>query len=108
MSSTTITRGNSHETFYIAPTLTPVSVAGNTTATQTFALPGLQVSDIITVVGFVGTQIVGIIVCEADCVTANVLVLRFANVTSGGVIPNPGVYQLQIVRPEGPLPVTAV
>ena len=52
MSSTTITRGNSHETFYIQPSLTPVSVAANTTAVQTFSVPGLQTTDIVTVIGY--------------------------------------------------------
>ena len=60
MSSTTITRGNSHETFYIQPSLTPVSVAANTTAVQTFSLPGLQTTDIVTVIGYNGSQITGI------------------------------------------------
>ena len=52
MSSTTVTRGNSHETFYIQPTLAPSAVSAVTPAT--------------------------------------------------------GVYTLQIVRLEGPAPVTAV
>lgn len=108
MSSTTVTRGNSHETFYIQPSLTPVSVAANTTAAQTFALPGLQTSDIITVVGLNGSQIAGIVICEADCLAANVLTIQFGNLTGSGVVPTAGVYTLQIVRLEGPAPTTAV
>ena len=34
MSSTTITRGNSHETFYITPSITPAAVAANISASQ--------------------------------------------------------------------------
>ena len=79
MSSTTVTRGNSHETFYIQPSLTPVAVAANTTAAQTFALPGLQTTDIVMVVGLNGTQTTGIVVAEADCLTANVLSIQFGN-----------------------------
>ena len=75
MSSTTVTRGNSHETFYIAPTLTPASVSANTTAVQTFSVPGLQTTDIILVVGFNGNQTAGIWAAEADCLTANVLTI---------------------------------
>ena len=108
MSSTTVTRGNSHETFYIQPTLAPVSVAANTTATQTFALPGLQTTDIVQVIGFNGSQIAGIIIAEADCLTANVLSIQFGNLTGSGVIPSTGVYTIEVVRLEGPAPVTAV
>ena len=108
MSSTTITRGNSHETFYIAPSLTPVAVAANTTAAQTFPLPGLQTTDIIIAQGYIANQTTGIFIAESDCLTANVLTVQFGNVTSGSVTPAAGVYEFQIVRAEGPLPVTAV
>ena len=108
MSTTTVTRGNSHETFYIQPTLAPVSVAANTTAAQTFALPGLQTTDIVQVIGFNGSQIAGIVTAEADCLTANVLSIQFGNLTGSGVIPSTGVYTIEVVRLEGPAPVTAV
>lgn len=108
MSSTTVTRGNSHETFYIQPTLAPVSVAANTTAAQTFALPGLQTTDIVEVIGFNGSQIAGIFTAEADCLTANVLSIQFGNLTGSGVIPSTGVYTIEVIRLEGPAPVTAV
>jgi len=108
MSSTTVTRGNSHETFYIQPSLTPVAVAANTTAAQTFALPGLQTTDIVLVVGLNGAQTAGIVVAEADCLTANVLSIQFGNLTASSATPAAGVYTLQIVRLEGPAPVTAV
>jgi len=108
MSSTTIARGNAHETFYIAPNITPAAVAANTTAVQTFALPGLQTSDIIMAAGYTANQITGIFVVEADCLTPNVLTVQFGNVTSGSLTPVAGIYEFQIVRAEGPLPVTAV
>jgi hypothetical protein len=108
MSSTTITRGNSHETFYIQPTLAPVSVAANTTAAQTFSVPGLQTTDIVVVLGLNGSQIAGIVVCEADCLTANVLTIQFGNLTGSGVIPSTGIYTVQVTRLEGPAPATAV
>ena len=108
MSSTTVTRGNSHETFYIQPSLTPVSVAANTTAIQTFSVPGLQTTDQLLVFGFNGNQTAGIWVAEADCLTANVLSIQFGNATGSGAIPASGVYTIQVVRLEGPAPVTAV
>ncbi len=108
MSSTTITRGNAHETFYIQPTFTPGAVAANTTAAQTVALPGLQTTDIVTLIGLNGTQTAGIVVCECDCLTANVLSVQFGNLTAAPVTPAAGVYTVQITRLEGPAPVTAV
>lgn len=108
MSSTTITRGNSHETFYIVPSLTPVAVAANTTAAQTFSIAGLQTTDIISIVGYNGTQTAGIIVAEAVCSTAGVLSVQFGNLTGSSATPASGSYTIQIVRLEGPAPVTAV
>lgn len=108
MSSTTVTRGNSHETFYIQPSLTPVAVAANTTAAQTFSLPGLQTTDIVLVIGFNGSQTAGIVIAEADCLTANVLSIQFGNNTASSATPAAGVYTIQVVRLEGPAPVTAV
>lgn len=108
MSSTTVTRGNSHETFYIQPSLTPVAVAATTTAAQTFSVPGLQTTDIVMVVGYNGTQTAGIIIAEADCLTANVLSIQFGNVTGSSATPAAGVYTIQVVRLEGPAPVNAV
>jgi len=108
MSSTTVTRGNSHETFYIAPSLTPSQVAPNTTAAQTFSLPGLQVTDIIVAQGYIANQATGAFIVEADCLTANVLTVQFGNVATTSVTPTAGIYEFQIVRAEGPLPTTAV
>ena len=88
--------------------MTPVSVAANTTATQTFNIPGLQTTDIITIIGLNGSQIAGIVIAEADCLTAGVLTIQFGNCTAAGVVPSAGVYSIQIVRSDGPLPVTAV
>ena len=108
MSSTTVTRGNSHETFYIQPTLTPAQVLTAVSPAQTFALPGLQTTDIVTVIGYNGTQTSGIIIAEADCLTPNVLSVQFGNITGGSLTPAAGVYTIAITRLEGPAPVTAV
>lgn len=108
MSSTTITRGNSHETFYIAPSITPAAVAANTSVAQTFSLAGLQTTDIVFVQGYNGTQTAGVVIAEADCLTAGVLSVQFANVTTASATPASGVYTIQITRLEGPAPVTAV
>lgn len=108
MSSTTITRGNSHETFYIQPTLTPTTVTTLTTGAQTFTVPGLQTTDIVTVVGVAGNQTAGIVIAEADVSAVNTLTIQFGNFTAGTLTPAAGVYTIEVVRLEGPAPVTAV
>lgn len=108
MPSTTIARGNSLSTFYIAPVITPAAIAGAVTATQTFNIPGFQTTDIIKVLGYTGPQTLGIIIGEADCFTPGVLSIQFGNVTAGSLTPASGAYTIQIVRSDGPLPVTAV
>jgi len=109
MSSTTVTRGNSHETFYISINITPSAIGtGQTTSNQTFSVPGLQTTDIIMPQGYAANQTSGVFIVEADCLTANVLTIQFGNFTSGSATPAAGQYEFQIVRAEGPLPSTAV
>lgn len=107
MSSTTVTRGNSHETFYIAINITPTAVTAATTSNQTFTVPGLQTTDIIMAQGYIANQISGVFIVEAECLTANVMTIQFGNFTAGSVTPTAGLYEFQIVRAEGPLPSTA-
>ena len=107
MSSTTVTRGNSHETFYISINITPTAVSAASTSNQTFTVPGLQTTDIIVPQGYISNQISGVFIVEADCLTANVMTIQFGNFTAGSVTPNAGQYEFQIVRAEGPLPSTA-
>ena len=108
MSSTTVTRGNSHETFYIQPSLTPAIVSASLTTIQSFQLPGLQATDLVQVIGYNGNQTANIIIAEADCLAANVLSVQFGNVGAAAATPAAGVYSIQVVRLEGPAPATAV
>jgi hypothetical protein len=108
MSSTTITRGNSHETFYIGPSLTPAAVASYTSAVQTFTIPGLLSTDIVIGIGASGAQTAGIVTGECDCYTNNILSVQFLNATNASATPYSGQYVFQITRLEGPFPTTAV
>jgi len=107
MSSTTVTRGNSHETFYIGPSLAPAAVAAYTSAVQTFSIPGLLASDLVMVIGAICVQTAGILPGEADCYTNGVLSIQFLNVTAASATPAQGAYAIQVTRVEGPLPTTA-
>jgi len=107
MSSTTVTRGNSHETFYIGPTLAPSAVAAYTSAVQTFSVPGLLTTDLVQTIGAIGVQTAGILPGESDCYTNGVLSIQFLNVTAASATPAQGVYAIQVTRLEGPLPANA-
>lgn len=104
MSSTTIARGNAHETFYIAPSLTPSALTTSSTQSlQTFPIAGLQTTDIVSFQQYQGNQTSNILISNADCATTGVLTIQFQN-TSGSataITPASGVYQFQIVRIEG-------
>jgi hypothetical protein len=107
MSSTTVTRGNSHETFYIGPSLTPTSVAANITAAETFNVPGLLTSDYVLVQGVVGSQTANVVIAEADVLTAGQISIQFGNTGAAAATPAAGVYVIQVTRIEGPLPANA-
>jgi len=108
MPSTTLSRGNALSTFYIQPSITPAAVASYTSAVQTFALPGLQTTDIVSCIGAVGVQTAGIITAECDCYSNNVLSMQIVNATNASATPIAGAYIFQVVRADGPLPATAV
>ena len=108
MPSTTLARGNALSTFYIAPVLAPAAVAAYTSAVQTFNVPGLVTTDIVQTVGATAQQTAGILPGESDCYTNGVLSIQFLNVTAASATPAQGAYVIQVVRAEGPLPVTAV
>lgn len=111
MSSTTVTRGNSHETFYIQPTLdnTSNSLAANTTTAVSYTIPGIQATDLVTLIGYNGTQTAGVVIAEADATAANTVQVQFGNLTATATLkPASGVYTFQITRLEGPAPATAV
>jgi hypothetical protein len=107
MSSTTVTRGNSHETFYVQASLTPTAVTTATTSAQTFSLPGLQSTDLVMVWGVAGNQTTGVTIAEADAGT-NQITIQFTNAAATDKTPVSGVYTIEVVRLEGPAPATAV
>ena len=82
----------------------PASVAANTTAEQTFAVPGLQVGDLVWVntppVGTgAGNLNAGLGVVGARVSAADTLALRFSNNTGGGLDAGLSTYTVLVVRP---------
>jgi hypothetical protein len=107
MSSTTVTRGNSHETFYIQPSLTPAAVAANMTAAQTFTIAGLLTTDHVAI-ACVGAQTAGVFIADVRVSAADTLSVQFGNCTAGSLTPAAGNYIIDVIRIEGSYPATAV
>ena len=106
MPSTTILRGNILNYFLIQPTLTPAAVAANTTAAQSFTVPGLLTTDVLTV-SPIGAQTTGIIIANDYVSAANTLTIQFGNLTASSATPAAGSYLIEVIRADGPIPATA-
>lgn len=101
-----ILMGNTWGNYLVTESLTPTSITAATTASQTFTLPGLKVTDFVDVGGpapTAGTGIVG-----SRCSAANTLQIDFINTTAGTLTPVAGAYGITISRPTGGQPATAI
>ena len=108
MPSTTICRGNILYNILVGATLTPVAVAQNTTAEQSFTVQGLQVNDFVQVACQIA-QTAGVGINNARVPAANTLTVAFTNNTGGSLTPVSGSYSIEVNRPENlPLPTNAV
>lgn len=107
MPGTLSSGGNILYAWLITPMLTPVAVAANTTAEQSFTIPGLQLNDNINCYAL-GAQTAGIGISNCRVSANNTLQLGFSNSTAGILTPVAGLYYLCICRPlDWPLPSTA-
>lgn len=81
----------------------PASVAANTTAEQTFNVPGLKLGDVVTAVK--PTNTAGITVGNVRVSAVDTLAVTFGNHTAGALDPVSETWLLRIDRDEGgPLP----
>lgn len=94
--------GNTQQLYVMKATLSPAQVAANTTAEQTFTVPGLRLtSDMIVGVSKptaqAGLGIVGFRVTANDT-----LGITFSNNTGAGITPTASqVYLIQVARIDG-------
>lgn len=104
MPSTNVLRGNIQFSALLAPTLSPISVAANTVAEQTFTVQGLQVGDFINVTK--PTTQAGLGIVNARVSAANTLAIAYMNATAATITPTASeIYTVAIDRPETtPLP----
>jgi hypothetical protein len=96
--------GNVRAFGVLTVSLNPASVAANTTAEQTFTVPGLQVGDLVWVntppIGTgAGQMNAGLGVCGARVSAADTLALRFNNNTAGALDAGAADYTVLVVRP---------
>lgn len=92
--------GNIILTTLLFPVLTPVLVALNTTAEQTFTVPGLQVGDFVNVTK--PTVQAGLGIVNSRVSATNTLAITFSNNTGSNITPTAGErYQVMLDRMDG-------
>jgi hypothetical protein len=91
--------------------ITPTSVAANTTAQQSFTVVGLgtQPGDVLQYLASPGAFQAGLIVANvvADATTNDKITITFGNLTAGAITPNAGSYTFEVSRPQSGDPVAA-
>jgi hypothetical protein len=97
-----IAEGNTDKLKIISATLSPVAVAINTTAEQTFTVPGLAVGDFVSISK--PTAQAGLGIVGARVSAANTLAITFSNNTAGSITPTASqVYLIMVLRPDATL-----
>lgn len=92
--------GNVQSMGVVSLTLSPASVAANTTAEQTFTLPGLRASDAVCGISKPTAQ-AGLGIVGMRVTAANTIGITFSNNTASPIVPTASeVYLVQVVRPD--------
>jgi hypothetical protein len=95
-----IITGNMQSMGVASLTLSPASVAANTTAEQTFAMPGLLASDVIVNVNKPTAQ-AGLGIVGMRVSAAGTLAMTFSNNTASPIVPTASqVYLVTWARPD--------
>jgi hypothetical protein len=95
----TIARGNILGHWLLSLTLSPTSVAPNTTAEQTFTVTGLQLGDFVEINK--PTTQAGLGLVNSRVSAANTLAVAFVNATAATITPTAAeVYSCDVVRAE--------
>jgi hypothetical protein len=103
----TLPRGNIALAMILQTTISPASVAANTTAEQTFTVNGLLLGDIISVTKPSAQAGLGIVNSRVSA--ANTIAITFANATASPIVPTASeTYIIELNRPESAALPTAV
>lgn len=94
--------GNTQQLYVMQATLSPAEVAINTTAEQTFTVPGLRLTtDMIAGISKPTAQ-AGLGIVGARVTANDTIGITFANVTAGAITPTASqVYLIQVARIDG-------
>jgi hypothetical protein len=84
----------------VTASLDVASVNANTTAEQTFTVPGLKTGDFVSVVK--PSHSTGLGIVNARVSAADTLALTFMNATGSGIDPAAETYKIFWFRPENP------
>ncbi len=92
--------GNVQSTFVLSVSLTPVSVAANSTVEQSYTINGLSfANDQISDMSYTGgAWTVNVSVANYRVSANNTLTVAYTNPTAGGVTPPSGTYYVEINR----------
>lgn len=96
-----IIMGNSAAIGVITQSIDVASVAANTTAEQTFTVPGLAVGDFVIVNK--PSASAGLGICNARVSAANTLAITFNNNTASPIDPAAESYKIMYIRPDSTL-----
>lgn len=91
--------GNVQAIWILSVSLDPASVAANTTAEQTFTVPGLRVGDRVLTVNK-PTLSAGLGIVNHRVSAANTLAVTFSNNTGSGIDAAAENYTIVVVRPD--------
>ena len=95
----TIAKGNISGEWVLTITISPASIAGNTSAEQTFTVNGLAVGDFVEVNK--PTAQAGLGIVNSRVSAANTLAITFMNASAATVVPTSNEqYLISVERPE--------
>lgn len=95
-----IITGNVQSLSALSVALTPAIVAANTTAEQTFTVPGVRASDVVVQVSKPSAQ-AGLGIVGARVSAADTVGITFSNNTAAGITPTAAeTYKLVLARPD--------
>lgn len=101
--ASTIPRGNVLGAIIYRQSLTPVSVAANTSAEQTFTVKGVIPGDFVSVLREAALT-AGLGIVNARVSAADTVAITFSNGTASPIVPAAGNFLFYIARPENSTP----
>lgn len=90
--------GNVRAMSILSLAFVPTSVAANTTAEETFTVPGILPGDVVGVIK--PTLQAGLGIVNQRVTAANTIAITYSNNTASPIVPTSETYQVVVTRPE--------